>query len=122
MKKEIKLKIPQIKKTINAFLVGEEGKISKQSIIKAGVILSAVSLGTVKGVIGIQDHNSHASATPHENSMGNLEISGGIASIHHGNHASHGSHGVHSSHSSAPPPQQPPSHYENGDDGGMMGM
>jgi hypothetical protein len=48
MKKEMNL--PEIKKTISAFLVGEEGKISKQSIIKAGVVLTAISLGALRNV------------------------------------------------------------------------
>jgi len=35
------MKIPKIKKKINAFLVGEEGKISKKKLMKTGLILSA---------------------------------------------------------------------------------
>ncbi|MBU4069700.1 MAG: hypothetical protein KJ646_01850 [Nanoarchaeota archaeon] len=46
MKKEdIKSKIPQIKKKIHAFLVGEEGKISKQSLLKTGLVLGGIALG-----------------------------------------------------------------------------
>ena len=40
----IKKKIPKIKKMVNAFLVGQEGKISKQSIIKAGLLLGTMGL------------------------------------------------------------------------------
>jgi len=97
MKKELKKKIPELKKTLNAFLVGEEGKISKQSIIKAGVILTAVSLGALKGVAG---HSSHGSSVPHSNSLGSLTYQGstaGTASTSHSHHASHASHASHGS-------------------------
>jgi len=43
----MKSKIPRIKKKINSFLVGEEGKISKQSLLKVGVLLGGTALGTV---------------------------------------------------------------------------
>jgi hypothetical protein len=104
MKKEIKNKLPQIKKTINSFLVGEEGKISKESIIKAGIILTAVSLGTLKGVLG--DHTSHGSSTPHNNGLGTgVTYQYGHADTStHGHHANHGSHESHAEHSSAEEP------------------
>ena len=100
MKKEM-VNLPKVKKTINAFLVGEEGKISKQSIIKAGVILTAISLGTIKGVMA-----SHSSSTPHQNSLGTLDYQegGGIGSTNHTHHANHSS-----SHSSSPSPSPSPS-------------
>ncbi len=87
----VKSKLPEIKKTISAFLVGEEGKISKQSIVKAGVILSAVSLGIVK---------STSAEITHENTMGELTYQGGVASTGHAHHASHSAHSAHSSHGS----------------------
>lgn len=37
------MKFPEIKKTISSFLLSEEGKITKQNILKIGVFLSAVS-------------------------------------------------------------------------------
>ena len=91
MKKEdIKSKIPKIKKKIYAFLVGEEGKISKQSLLKAGIVLGTLgilsgkfcsatdtlSLGTYDGSSATATHTSHSS---------------------HSSHSSHGSHGSHGS-------------------------
>ena len=40
-------KIPKIKKKVSAFLVGEEGKISKQALMKTGAILSVAAAGTI---------------------------------------------------------------------------
>lgn len=88
MKKLLKSKFPEAKKTINAFLVGEEGKISKQSIIKAGVIMGAVTLGAVKGV---------SAGTSHQNNVGDLGLQGTMVSTSHGHHTSHSSHSSHSS-------------------------
>ena len=44
------MELPQIKKKVNAFLVGEEGKISKESVIKAGVLVSSVAVATISSV------------------------------------------------------------------------
>ena len=87
MKKEVKeSKIPKIKKKINAFLIGEEGKISKQSLFKTGVILGGLALSStlIKGV-----------DAAHGNTL-NLNYNAGTGvgtASHHGNHSSHGSHG-----------------------------
>ena len=95
-KKDIKKKIPEIKKTINAFLVGEEGKISKQSILKVGVILSVVSLG------GVKDVSAHVN---HTNNL-DFDYDGtGTLSTVHNHHVSHDSgwadnHNAHASHAS----------------------
>ncbi|MCK5283528.1 MAG: hypothetical protein KAK00_09060 [Nanoarchaeota archaeon] len=40
------MKIPKIKKTIKSFLLSEEGKISKESVLKIGAFLAAAA-GTV---------------------------------------------------------------------------
>jgi hypothetical protein len=86
MKKEIRKKLPEIKKTINAFLVGEEGKISKQSIIKAGIVLGTVSLSTLS-VAG-----THSDAITHTNNLGTLTYDNvANAKTSHSQHASHSS-------------------------------
>ena len=41
------MKIPKIKKTVKSFLLGEEGKISRQSILKTGVFLAVASAALV---------------------------------------------------------------------------
>lgn len=68
MKKEKKGElIPKIKKKINAFLIGEEGKISKQALMKAGVIAGGIGtsllfIETISALTGT--HNSHYSNWP----------------------------------------------------------
>ena len=37
--------IPQIKKQVNAFLLGEDGKISKKAFVASGIILASLALG-----------------------------------------------------------------------------
>ncbi|MCK5025011.1 MAG: hypothetical protein KAS15_00360, partial [Nanoarchaeota archaeon] len=78
------VKLPKLKKEIVAFLKKEDGKISKQSLIKAGVILSAAAVATVAGV---------SADISHVNSPFTLEVSGTTATGTHGHHASHSSHG-----------------------------
>ena len=91
-------KIPGIKKKVSAFLVGEEGKISRDSILKAGIMLGAV------GISSAALSQSGAAQATHVNNIlasynsGTATISG--THTHHGSHSSHGSHGSHSSHAS----------------------
>ena len=82
-------KIPIIKKNIEAFLLSEEGKISKKSIIKAGLVLFLLSAASASQV-------KDASALGHT-SYG-IHTSAGSTNTHC-NHTSHASHGSHSSHS-----------------------
>jgi len=73
--------LPKIKKRINAFLVGEEGKISKQALITTGAFIGAAVFSTIiSSKPSVADHSSHDN---------------------HGNeHQSHDSHGSHGSHTS----------------------
>jgi hypothetical protein len=75
-------KFPEIKKTISAFLVGEEGKISKNSIIKAGLIISVAGIGLSKLA---------AAGVSHTNIIGTDDLfdGEGTATITHNHHASH---------------------------------
>jgi hypothetical protein len=102
-KKEAKTKFPELKKNINSFLVGEEGKISKESILKAGVILAAATFGTIKEASATVTHTDSGLSV----SYNSPTITG--THTHHTSHSSHSSHGSshessspsHSSHSSA---------------------
>ncbi len=91
-------KLPKIKKSVNAFLVGEEGKISKDSLVKAGLLLSAYAIGAALASKDIAGHTNHIS---HGNDLGaKNEVLTGINNLNrvsaaHGHHASHGSHGSH---------------------------
>ncbi len=42
--------IPKLKKKIASFLTKEDGKISKESLIKTGVLLSIIALGGLRSV------------------------------------------------------------------------
>lgn len=91
--------LPEVKKKVNAFLVGEEGKISKKSLIKTGAFLGAIAVGSA-----VLSSSASAQATHSNTISGSFDgatntISG--THTHHGSHSSHGSHGSHGSHSSS---------------------
>lgn len=77
--------IPKLKKKINAFLTKEDGRISKDKLIKTGVLLGAVALASG---LAVQDASA---GTTHGNSLG-VSYSGGTATGTHGHHASHSSY------------------------------
>ncbi len=83
---------PKVKRKVNAFLVGEEGKISKKSLIKTGAFLGAIALSSA--VL-----STSASAQTHINNLqGNFNAGTSTLTgshVHHGSHAQHGSHGSH---------------------------
>jgi len=86
--------LPKIKKKVTGFLLSEEGKIPKQSLVALGSFLSAAVIG---GVIATKE-----AAADHSNSF-DVGYSGNTASathVHHANHSSHGSHASHASHAS----------------------
>jgi len=82
-----KNKIPNIKKSVESFLLSEEGEISKKSIVKAGLVLLLISVASASQI-------NEASALGHT-SYG-IHTSAGSTNTH----CSHGSHGSHGSHSS----------------------
>jgi hypothetical protein len=117
------VKIPEIKKTIHAFLSKEDGKISKEKLLKTGIVLGAIALGGLKSVSGAPTEkcppdpcnnknihcnvNSPISATNGDTIHNNnllLNYADPIVkgSHNHGysQHCSHGSHGSHGSHCS----------------------
>jgi len=86
--------LPKIKKRITSFLLSEEGKISKQSLLSLGAFISAAVIG---GVLATKE-----AAALHSNSL-DITYSEPTATgthQHHSSHGSHGSHGSHTSHSS----------------------
>ena len=82
------VKLPKIKKDVNAFLIGEEGKISKQSLMKAGVLLSAATIGAISESDDASAHYSHSNTI-------SMSYGSWTVSSDHSNHGSHGSHGSH---------------------------
>jgi len=90
---------PRIKKKINAFLVGEEGKISKKSLISTGAFLGTIALSSA-----VLSTTVSAAGTTHTNQLfadytsSSNTVQG--SHVHHGSHSSHASHGSHGSHGS----------------------
>ena len=84
-------KIPKIKKKLSGFMLKEDGKISKQSMLSLGSFMSAAVIG---GTLA-----SKEAAAEHTNNIG-VSYVGETATGTHQHHSSHGSHGSHSSHSS----------------------
>lgn len=58
--KNIKKIFPKLKKDINLFLSNEDGKIAKESIVKIGALLGAISLIALnaKDVLASRNHSS----------------------------------------------------------------
>lgn len=91
---------PKLKKKITSFLAKEEGKISKESLIKTGILI-----GVVAGSAGLasQEVNagcaSRSSYPTHVNNLGAEyeEITASGTHGHHGSHCNHSSHGSHCS-------------------------
>ena len=104
------VKIPQLKKKISSFLTKEDGKISKENLIKAGILLGSVALLSIKNVSAdcpidtSPNHDDHCNtSTPHSSSLslryahptatGSHNDAPGVHNDSHGNHVSHVSHG-----------------------------
>jgi len=82
-------KIPQIKKKISAYVLGEEGKISKQSIITLGAFLGAAALG---GVLTAKDAKAEDVTTHHNELHFRYDPGDDQAIGAHSHHASHNSY------------------------------
>jgi hypothetical protein len=80
MNNKIKTKniLPKTTKTLKGFLSSEEGRISKEKVVKFGLIV-ATSATILSGI---------------------MKPDKSLAACSHSSHGSHGSHGVHSSHGS----------------------
>jgi hypothetical protein len=91
--------VPKIKKKIRSFLTREDGKISKESLIKTGILLSAAAIASLNTVNAgcppsNSDHNEHCNEL-------HLAYGSRVASgTHEHGHGDHSSHSSHSSHNS----------------------
>jgi hypothetical protein len=88
--------LPIIKKKIGSFFVKEEGKITKESLIKSASLITAVAVGMAMGAKDTQG----ASACTHSNDITLVPKAGVTAMGTHNHHCSHSSHGSHGSHCS----------------------
>tara|TARA_Y100000034_G_scaffold79725_1_gene95669 strand:+ start:2588 stop:2890 length:303 start_codon:yes stop_codon:yes gene_type:complete len=98
------MKFPKIKKKVNAFLLEEEGKISKKNMIKGGVVLGAAALALFEGqklVSAGMEYNDHLG---HKNGLnvGTGSDQGQIIGVQgaHNHHLSHASYDVYNDHQS----------------------
>ncbi len=102
------VKIPKIKKKISAFLTKEDGKISRENLVKVGVLFSVAAMAALKTVhadcppeaLGdsVTTHNEHC------NDLSLRYADETASGTHQHGHGQHGSHGSHGSHTSADPP------------------
>ena len=76
--------MPKLKKRINAFLIGEDGKVSKSNILNVSTVLIGA---------GILLSNSNIAAA-HSDSLA-VTANGCSATSSHTSHSSHASHGSH---------------------------
>lgn len=72
------VEFPKLHKKINAFLIGEEGKISKETLFKTGVFASSMALAALLSAQGAQ-------ACAHSNSL-TLSASGSGVTGGHAHH------------------------------------
>ena len=95
-----RLSLPKITKTFSSFLLEEEGKISKQSLLKLGA-----AVGGIYAVSGIANA-LHGQNVAHSQAIQGNFSANTITATHshydpaHSSHTSHGSHALHSLHSS----------------------
>ena len=95
------VKIPKLKKKISSFLTKEDGKISKENLVKAGILLSAAALSSLSASADCPPDGS-ASHDDHCNDLSVNYSQPTVTGTHehgHGSHSSHSAHSAHSSHS-----------------------
>lgn len=76
------MKIPKLKKQVNAFLVGEDAKISKEKIMKMGLTLGALA------TFGALAAKEAAAGYIHSNGIG-WPAKGNAYHSHHASHSSY---------------------------------
>jgi len=116
-------KLPKLKKKISAFLTKEEGKISKEALVKTGVLVAGISVAAAINSQPVHaghtnlincdarncglpnpakpcnncnfdgSHNNLLKPLTYSASTATAEHNHCIQACSHGNHASHGSHG-----------------------------
>ncbi len=83
--------LPKIQKKITSFLLGEDGRMSKQSLFSMGSFLSAAVIGGVLATRENAAEHTNSVLFDYNESMPQPYIMG------HDHHASHSSHGNHAS-------------------------
>ncbi len=106
------VKLPEIKKKISSFLSKEDGKISKENLLKTGLVLGAVGIASAK-LVSAGHTNSYSpncdgvtaeennGATAHSSSMQMEKQETKVAATHDNCIERHAHHNDHSSHCSS---------------------
>lgn len=79
------VQIPKLKKKISSFLKKEDGRISKENLIKTGLLVGAVGIGAIMATSGA------SAVIEHTNNLG-VSYDGYSVVGTHGHHASHNSY------------------------------
>ena len=88
--------IPQVRKKLGAFLIGEEGKITKEAIFKIGAVVGAIAVATKGALAGHSNFCNHGDAFPTY-----PEVNVNVAKAEHSDGCGHQSHAHHGSHHSS---------------------
>ena len=94
-----KLSLPRIHRTISSFMLEEEGKISKQSLIKLGVLVGGISVMAKMANAAHSQNVAHSQAVNVGYAAQTVTITHSHYDPAHSSHSSHSSHGSHASHS-----------------------
>jgi hypothetical protein len=98
--------IPELKKKITSFLAKEDGKISKDALIKTGILLGAAAVASLQAgaVCPVQSGQGDDGWTYHDHcnalALAHNQTTGDVKATHTNDHSSHAAHGSHGSHSS----------------------
>ena len=82
------MKLPEIKKEVKDFLSEESGIISKESVIKTGIVIGGI-LAAAKNVVG--EHGFEENRVIHKNDIKLLHEAGQPVNASHNHHANHSS-------------------------------
>jgi len=77
------VKIPKIKRKLSAYIMGEEGRISKQALLAMGAFLGSGVLASI-----LLSDDVQAQVTHTENTL-SVSYDAGWATATHGHHASY---------------------------------
>lgn len=98
-------KLPQLKKKVSAFLRKEDGKVSKDQLLKVGILATSFSFVLLPGVESHHDgcqttgtHSDHCNTHTNNLSLSHTGTNAVGAHSHAVTDSSHASHASHSSH------------------------
>ncbi|MEM3555715.1 MAG: hypothetical protein QXF56_03300 [Candidatus Micrarchaeia archaeon] len=93
-----KLTLPAIRKTITSFLLEEEGKASKESLMKVATLIGAVSAMSKISNAAHSQNVAHSQATTASYVGSTITATHSHYDPAHSSHSSHSSHASHTSH------------------------